>query len=129
MAHIAPAERSAEPGLAGVFAAVEGSMGFLPNSMLTMAHMPQLPMAFMMLTSVVFGADLKSLMAAFADSVPEQGDAGNNLGSTTVHLKGANRSGQYRNMRLQTTKSGFDVPEFFKADVGGKTGFGDVIVK
>jgi AhpD family alkylhydroperoxidase len=79
-------ERSAEPGLAGVFAAVEGSMGFLPNSMLTMAHMPQLPMAFMMLTSVVFGADLKSLMAAFADSVPEQGDAGNNLPPPLVQL-------------------------------------------
>jgi uncharacterized peroxidase-related enzyme len=73
MARIAPLERSAEPALAGVFEAVEASMGFLPNSMLTMAHMPQLPMAFMMLTGVVFGADLRSLMAAFRDSVPEQG--------------------------------------------------------
>lgn len=86
MAHIAPADRSAEPDLAGVFAAVENSMGFLPNSMLTMAHMPQLPMAFMMLTSVVFGADLKTLMAAFADSVPHQGEAEANLPPSLVQL-------------------------------------------
>ena len=86
MAHITPVDRAAEPGLAGVFAAVEGSMGFLPNSMLTMAHMPQLPMAFMMLTSVAFGADLRSLMSAFADSVPDQGDAGENLPPALVQL-------------------------------------------
>ena len=47
-------------------------MGFLPNSMLTMAHMPQLPMAFLMLTGVVFGGDLKGIMSAFADQVPNE---------------------------------------------------------
>lgn len=56
MAHITPVDRAAEPGLAGVFAAVEGSMGFLPNSMLTMAHMPQLAMA----------TDLEAAPLAFA---------------------------------------------------------------
>jgi uncharacterized peroxidase-related enzyme len=61
-------------------------MGFLPNSMLTMAHMPQLPMAFMMLTSVVFGADLRGLMAAFKDSVPEQGNSEDNLSAALVQL-------------------------------------------
>jgi uncharacterized peroxidase-related enzyme len=86
MAHLAPIDRAEAGSLEGVFAAVEASMGFLPNSMLTMAHMPQLPMAFMMLTSVTFGADLKGLMAAFADSVPEQGNAQENLPPATVQL-------------------------------------------
>lgn len=86
MAHVAPIDRSEAGGLEGVFAAVEASMGFLPNSMLTMAHMPQLPLAFMMLTSVTFGADLKGLMAAFADSVPEQGNAEENLPPAMVQL-------------------------------------------
>ncbi len=86
MAHVAPVDREAEGELAGVFAAVEASMGFLPNSMLTMAHMPQLPMAFMMLTSVVFGGDLKGLMTAFKDSVPEQTDPEQNLPPALVQL-------------------------------------------
>ena len=86
MAHLAPVDRAETDGLEGVFAAVEAGMGFLPNSMLTMAHMPQLPMAFMMLTSVTFGADLKGLMAAFAGSVPDQGSAEENLPPAMVQL-------------------------------------------
>ena len=86
MAHLAPIDRAEAGSLEGVFAAVEANMGFLPNSMLTMAHMPQLPMAFMMLTSVVFGADLKGLMTAFAESVPDQGNAQENLAPAMVQL-------------------------------------------
>ena len=86
MAHLAPIDRAEAGNLEGVFAAVEASMGFLPNSMLTMAHMPQLPMAFMMLTSVTFGADLKGLMAAFAETVPDQGAAEENLPPALVQL-------------------------------------------
>ena len=86
MANVAPIERDSEASLAGVFAAAEAAMGFLPNSMLTMAHMPQLPMAFLMLTSVAFGADLKGIMSAFADQVPEQGDAAENLPPDLVQL-------------------------------------------
>ena len=71
MARIAPRQRQDVPALAGVFAGAEAGMGFVPNSMLTMAHMPQLPMAFLLLASTVFGNDLKGLMAAFKDSVPE----------------------------------------------------------
>lgn len=86
MAHVTPVDREAEGELAGVFAAVEASMGFLPNSMLTMAHMPQLPMAFMMLTSVVFGGDLRGLMENFKDNVPEQSDPEQNLPPALVQL-------------------------------------------
>ena len=66
MANVEPADRNTLAELEGVFAGVEASMGFLPNSMLTMAHMPQLTMSFAMLASVVFGADLKGLMASLA---------------------------------------------------------------
>ena len=86
MAQVQPVKRDSVADLEGVFGAVEGSMGFLPNSMLTMAHMPQLPMAFMMLTSVIFGADLKGLLAAFADSVPDQAEGGENLPPALVQL-------------------------------------------
>ena len=58
MAHIEPRPRTAVDELQGIFAGAEAAMGFVPNSMLTMAHMPQLPAAFFALTSVVFGGDL-----------------------------------------------------------------------
>ncbi|MEM8766250.1 MAG: carboxymuconolactone decarboxylase family protein [Pseudomonadota bacterium] len=86
MPHVDPIARDAHPELAGIFSVAEGAMGFLPNSMLTMAHMPQLPVAFMMLTSVTFGADLKGLLAAFADAVPEQSAAEENLTPALVQL-------------------------------------------
>jgi AhpD family alkylhydroperoxidase len=86
MTRVTPVERDAVAELADVFSAVESSMGFVPNSMLTMAHMPQLPMAFMMLTSVVFGGDLKGLLAGLAERVPEQGEAEENLPPALVQL-------------------------------------------
>ena len=61
-------------------------MGFVPNSMLTMAHMPQLPMAFLMLASVTFGADLKGMMAAFGERVPDQAEGGENLPPALIQL-------------------------------------------
>ena len=70
MPHLDPKERSAIPELAPVFAGAEAAMGFLPNSMLTMAHMPQLTMAFSMLAGVTFGADLRGLMEVYKDNVP-----------------------------------------------------------
>jgi len=46
----------------------EAVMGFVPNSALTMARMPQLTMAYSMLAGVVFGADLRVLMERYADT-------------------------------------------------------------
>ncbi len=86
MPHVEPVERQSLEGLEGVFSTVEAAMGFLPNSMLTMAHMPQLTMSFAMLASVVFGADLKDLMAAYANQVPERGAAEDNLPPALVQL-------------------------------------------
>lgn len=72
--------------LAPVLAGVEAAMGFVPTSMLTMAHMPQLTVAFSLLGSTVFGGDLKATMAAFSGGVPEQQDAEQNLPPELVQL-------------------------------------------
>lgn len=86
MAHVTPRPAAELAELAGVLGAAEAAMGFVPNSMLTMAHMPQLPMAFVMLTSVVFGGDLRGLVDAFKDTVPEHDDPAANLAPGLVQL-------------------------------------------
>ena len=86
MSHVHPRPPGEVPGLAPVFQAAEAAMGFVPNSMRTMAHMPQLPFAFASLVNVIFGGDLKALMAGLADRIPEQEDAGQNLSPGLVQL-------------------------------------------
>ena len=86
MAHLDPKDPNEIPQLSAVLSNAEATMGFIPNSMLTMAHMPQLGMAFSMLAGVVFGADLKSLMSGYADAVPDSGDAADNLPASLVQL-------------------------------------------
>ena len=86
MSHVNPRPPGEAPGLQPVFQAAEAAMGFVPNSMRTMAHMPQLPFAFASLANVIFGGDLKSLMAGLADRIPEAEDAGQNLPPGLVQL-------------------------------------------
>jgi len=86
MAHVEPRSRDELTELRKVMAITEASMGFVPNSMLTMSHMPQLPMAFSMLAGVVFGADLRAMFANYADSVPAQGATDQNLPPELVQL-------------------------------------------
>jgi len=74
MSHVEPRSVADVPGLAPVFAGAEAAMGFVPNSMLTMAHMPQLPVGFMMLVNVIFGGDLKAIMEQMQALVPELED-------------------------------------------------------
>lgn len=86
MAHIEPRSREELPELAKVLDMTEAVMGFVPNSALTMAHMPQLTMAYSMLAGVVFGADLRVLMEHYADTVPALEDASENLTPEQVQL-------------------------------------------
>lgn len=86
MSHVNPRPSDEVPGLRPVFQAAEAAMGFVPNSMRTMAHMPQLPLAFGSLVNVIFGGDLKALMAGLKDRIPEQEDAGQNLPPGLVQL-------------------------------------------
>jgi AhpD family alkylhydroperoxidase len=86
MAHVAPRSPDDIAELAPVLEGARAAMGFVPNSMLTMAHMPQLTMAFNLLAAVVFGADLKPMLEAFAARVPTQDDADQNLPPDLVQL-------------------------------------------
>lgn len=72
MTHITPKTREDLTELEPVFQAVEASMGFVPTSMLTMAHWPQLMQAFGGLGNTILGSGelepgLKQLIA-FAGS-------------------------------------------------------------
>jgi len=51
-----------------------------------MAHMPQLPAAFLFLASTVFGADLKTTVAAMQAHIPVQDEAGANLPPGLIQL-------------------------------------------
>ncbi|NIP15111.1 MAG: carboxymuconolactone decarboxylase family protein [Pseudomonadales bacterium] len=86
MAHVQPRSIDEVPALKPIFDAAESAMGFVPNSMLTMAHMPQLPIGFMMLTNVVFGGDLKAMAEQLEPMIPEQGDVGDNLPPPLIQL-------------------------------------------
>jgi AhpD family alkylhydroperoxidase len=86
MAHVAPLSIEDMPELAPIFEGPKAAMGFVPNSMLTMARMPQLTIAFNMMVNVAFGGDLKPMIEALAPLVPEQGDAGENLAPELVQL-------------------------------------------
>ena len=70
MAHLDPLDMAEIPELQATLEGASAAMGFVPNSMLTMAHMPQLPVAFSYLANVIFGGDLRML-------VPDAPDAGN----------------------------------------------------
>lgn len=68
MTHITPKQRKELPGLEPMFQMVEASMGFLPTSMLTMAHWPELTQAFgglgaTILNSGELDAGLKQMIA------------------------------------------------------------------
>ena len=86
MANVTPIDRGELGSLEKVLANTEAMMGFVPNSMTTMAHMPQLTMAFSMLGATVFGADLQTVMAGYADSVPEDPKAAEALSPDLIQL-------------------------------------------
>ena len=86
MAHVQPRSTDDVPALKPVFDAAESAMGFVPNSMLTMAHMPQLPVGFMMLTNVILGGDLKAMAEQLQPIIPEQGDGGETLPAPLIQL-------------------------------------------
>lgn len=86
MAHVAPRAQDEINELKPIFDNAAAAMGFVPNSMLTMAHMPQLPVVFSALANVVFGGDAAPLLERLAQIVPAQGDASANLPPELVQL-------------------------------------------
>ena len=71
MPHIAPKSAEDLRDVKKVLEMSEAAMGFIPNSTLTMAHKPQLSLAFSLLAAVTYGADLKGLLAFYGDAIPE----------------------------------------------------------
>ncbi len=86
MANVSPVDQSELASLAPALAGIEAFMGFVPNSTLTMAHMPQLMLGFSMFSSAVFGADLKALTQQLAPIIPEPDGADQNLPPALVQL-------------------------------------------
>lgn len=86
MAHVEPLQREVLGDLEAVLAGAEAAMGFVPNSMLTMAHMPQLTMAFSLLAGAAFGADIRGQLQAFAQRVPQDPNAAAALPGNMVQL-------------------------------------------
>lgn len=74
MSHVTPRDPEEIASLAPMLDAVKAAMGFVPNSMLTMAHLPQLPIAFSMLAGTVFGGDLRPQMEQMRQILPAPGD-------------------------------------------------------
>ena len=72
MAYLEPLETEQLAELKPILAMSEATMGFVPNSMLTMAHMRQLPVAFSVLFGTVMGADVKVLMENLIKVAPER---------------------------------------------------------
>lgn len=86
MAHVEPRAATEVPALASVFEGAKLAMGFVPNSMLTMAHMPQLTVAFSLLANVVFGRDASAMVGALAATMPAADGAERNLSPELVQL-------------------------------------------
>lgn len=86
MANVTPLSREDLPQLESILAGSEAMMGFVPNSMLTMGHMPQLTMAFSLLAGTVFGADLKARLPGMGDEVPDDAQADEALTPGLVQL-------------------------------------------
>lgn len=86
MANVKPLERSEAVELEKFFSMAEAGMGFLPNSLLTMAHIPQLTPIFSMFVATVRGADAKGMLEALSDQIPDQTGADRNLPPDLIQL-------------------------------------------
>jgi len=86
MTLVTPRDPADIPELAPMLDGVKAAMGFIPNSMLTMAHMPQLPIAFSLLANVVFGGDLRAQLALLAPLAPAPDGGTQNLSPDLIQL-------------------------------------------
>ena len=86
MAHIPPLDIDQLDELKPVLAMSEATMGFVPNSVRTMAHMRQLPVAFSILFGTVMGGDTKALLENMLKIVPEQNAPEENLPPALLQL-------------------------------------------
>ncbi len=83
---IPPVDPSDQPGLEPVMAGAARAMGFVPNSYLTMAHIPQLPAAFSLLATVVYGGDMTPMLRRLAEQTPDPLNAEERLPPSLLQL-------------------------------------------
>jgi alkylhydroperoxidase family enzyme len=74
MAHVPPRPVEEVPFLEPALENARRQLGFEPNSLLTMAHLPHAALAFGLLMTTIRGGDLRSAWAQIADRVPAPGD-------------------------------------------------------
>ena len=86
MANIKPRERHEAGELEEFFKMAEAGMGFLPNSLLTMAHIQQLTPIFSIFVATVRGADAKQMLSLLGDQIPDQTGAEQNLHANLIQL-------------------------------------------
>ena len=86
MPHVAPRSPGEVQFLEPVLEQTRRHLGFEPNSLLTMAHMPHVAMAFGLLMTTVRGGDLRSAWNHIADHVPAPDDASLNLEPELLQL-------------------------------------------
>ena len=86
MANVKPMERAEVGELEPFMSMAEASMGFLPNSIMTMSHIRQLVPIFSLFVATVRGADAKALMNAIGPQMPDQEGAELNIGSDLIQL-------------------------------------------
>ena len=86
MAHLPPVEMQELEELQPIMAMSEAAMGFVPNSMRTMAHMRQLPAAFSLFFGTVMGADMKPLLENMARIATQQNAPEENLPADLLQL-------------------------------------------
>jgi AhpD family alkylhydroperoxidase len=75
MAHVAPRPLAEVPFLRPVLENAQRHLGFVPNSLLTMAHLPHAALAFGLLLSSVRGGDLREVWRSIAEGIPPPEDA------------------------------------------------------
>ena len=86
MANIKPRDIASEEQFDPLVKMVEAGMGFVPNSMGTMAHMNQLPFVFSALFATIMGADAKVFLRGMLDTLPDQENQEDNLDPELLQL-------------------------------------------
>lgn len=86
MSHVPPRSASETQFLKPVLEQTRRHLGFEPNSLLTMAHMPHVALAFGLLMTTVRGGDLRSAWNQIADHVPLPDDAALNVEPALLQL-------------------------------------------
>ena len=86
MAHLPPLDTEALEELKPILAMSEATMGFVPNSVKTMAHLRQLPAAFSVLFGTVMGGDTRQLLENMSKVVPQQNAPEDNLPADLLQL-------------------------------------------